>query len=387
MMQGHRGLLQLPLALGTCALLACGPAEEVRSHEVVQWGVGFEAGPLVVGFESQDMARTSQAGEPRDLTLALWYPAGAAVGEPLPLGDLYQLVVDEGQLEEARGLSPERGLPAVMTGDSAALSVAESLGALSAPTRAFRDAAPAEGSFPLLLWSSRHATILAQAPMAESLASQGFVVATAWSSDPPLVFPWEDGSEADKQATVQEHAGDLGAVLDRLQDDPRVDADGTVLLSWSYGGQSAAILQERDPRVRAVVGLDANVLPVEGEASVQIKKPLVYFIGEDLEGRGFDRLDGLSTPWVALRLPETAHGNFNALEGYLPALFGSETVFEWSQGGEVAVSGYAALTRMVGEAARTFRTDSLPSVEDLAERLVVAGYPAQVELRHSNQAR
>ena len=136
-----------------------------------------------------------------------------------------------------------------------------------------------------------------------------------------------------------------------------------------------------------MVGLDANVLPAQGDESIQIEKPLVYFVGGDVEGRGFDRLDDLSVPWVAVRLPEMAHGNFNALEGYLPALFGSDTVFEWSQGGEVAVTSYAALIRMVGEAARTFRADPVPDIAGLAERMVVAGYPAQIELRHSEQAR
>ena len=62
-----------------------------------------------------------------------------------------------------------------------------------------------------------------------------------------------------------------------------------------------------------------------------------------------------------MRFPELAHGSFNAMEGYLPAALGAETVFSWSQTGQVARDGYRALVEVVTTTAR-----ALAGLTDLA---------------------
>jgi hypothetical protein len=293
--------------------------------------------------------------------------------------DYFRSALLEGQLSETVDLEEEPAFAAAMTGSATALSPERARAGLDASVLARADAAPAPGPYPLVLWSSRHATVLAQAPLSEVLASHGFVVATVWSSSPPLAFLWEEKAREEKLATIQAHTGDLEQALRELRQDPAVDGDRVVALAWSYGGQTAARLQETDPGVRATVALDANVVPARPEESLELKRPLVYLVGRDTTGRGFDRLQRLTKPWAALRFPELAHGNFNALEGYLPAVLGTDTVYSWSLGGDVARDGYRALVRVVTTAAQALVREEPPSMLSLAESLEAAAGTTRVE--------
>lgn len=194
-MNMYRGGSQqcLPLLLVFLALLAC--SDELWS--------GLETGPHPVGFRIEDLTRTTSDGTVRRVRLALWYPRNGTGSSPVRLGDLIRLVEDEQQLPEPAGMSQPARLAFILTGDSTAIAPERARGALGMETGAERDADPAPGPFPLVLWSSRHATVLAQAPLAHVLASQGHVVATAWSSDPPLAFLWENRPVEEKLATIR----------------------------------------------------------------------------------------------------------------------------------------------------------------------------------------
>lgn len=362
------------------ALIGCGGGGTADS-DPPPWYGDFPVGDHQVGFRTTTLTRAGPEG-PRELALSVWYPAVSSPGvESLRLADYLRLVILEGQLSETEGLAEEPALAAAMTGSATALTAERSRSGLDAPTLAGADAVPSAGPYPLALWSSRHATVLAQAPIAEVLASHGFVVATVWSSEPPLAFLWEERSAEEKLATIEAHTGDLARALEELRLDPSVDGDNVVVLAWSYGGQTAARLQEREPGVRGVVALDANVLPARAEETLELKRPLVYLVGRDTSGRGFDRLEHLSEPWIAVRFEELAHGNFNALEGYLPAALGADTVYAWSRGGQVARDGYRALTEVVVTAAGMMVGEVPPLMSELAVHLEEAAGGAPIEVR------
>lgn len=315
------------------------------------WGGGLRPGPYAVGFRSRPLERPGADGEVRRLTLSVWYPAAGPAGRPVSLRQLLELALAEGQIEEAAGLGPGRALAAAMTGDSMALPLEDARSALGLPTWATWDPEPADGSFPLALWSARHATVFAQAPMSEILASHGFVVATVWSSDPPLAFVWEDHPDSVKRATIDTHTGDLEWAIESVSVDGFVDTRRIMVLAWSYGGQSAALLQERVDGVRGVVSLDANVVPARPEEELRLRRPLVWLLGADTAGRGLGSAEALEAPALLVRFPELAHGSFNAMEGFLPATLGSEAYFPWSRGGTAALSGYPVLVDVVLDAA------------------------------------
>jgi len=339
---------KLLVGLGLLACVACVQGSPPTDPAVAPWSGDFSYGAYAVGFRVVDLRRPGPEGD-REITLSVWYPvpAGSTTGEDLQIADYLRSVLREGQLSETDGLAEAPAFVAAMTGSADALSPERARRGLEERVAARSGAEPATGAFPVALWSSRHTTVLAQAPLSEVLASHGFVVATAWSSDPPLAFLWEERSAEEKLATIQAHTGDLTHALGALREDPMVDGQNVVVLSWSYGGQTAARVQESEPAVRGVIAMDANVLPARPEESLVLNRPLLYLVGRDTSGRGFDGLRGLTSTWVAVRFRELAHGNFNALEGYLPALLGTDTVYSWSRGGPVARDGYRSLVRLV----------------------------------------
>ena len=180
------------------------------------WQGELTRGPYTVGFRTESLERTTVGDASRELTLSVWYPATPGSGQSARLEDFFEVALDEGQLSETNDLPRARALVAAMTGDSAALPQGVAERALATATFANLDAEQADGRFPLALWSSRHATVLAQAPLSETLASHGIIIATVWTSDPPLAFIWEDHPENLKLETIEQQTADLEIVLSRL---------------------------------------------------------------------------------------------------------------------------------------------------------------------------
>lgn len=314
--------------------------------------------------------RTTGSGDGRAIRLSVWYPRSEdRRGRRLPVGYLFELLAAENQFPETDGMPVDRMFPAVLTGDPGALSAAQSAEGLGMATAARVGAEPAAGRFPLVLWSSRHATVLAQAPMAEALASLGLVVATVWSSEPPLAFIWETRTEADKLATIDAQVLDLEFAITELGARAWVDTSRIVVAAWSYGGQTAARVQERVAAVRGIVSLDANVVPQRPEERLSLRRPLVFLVGQDTTRRGFDRIDGLTAPVVVARLPGLTHGEFNAMEGFLPALLGADTAYAWSRTGREAREGYRSLVELVAAAVPLLLGDPGPTAAAIADRL------------------
>ena len=141
------------------------------------------------------------------------------------------------------------------------------------------------------------------------------------------------------------------------------------MLSWSYGGQTAARIQEEDERILGVVGLDAKRRPGSSRGEIAVARaPRVAARSAIRRVAGSETASTLQAPYVIVALPELAHGNFNAMEGFLPGLFGTTAVFQWSTGGDLAVSGYRALVRVAVQAVDVLTTD--PSLEDPLSELV-----------------
>lgn len=274
----------------------------------------------------------------------MWYPASGPARDPVSVADLLRLALFEDPDLEADADAVSLSL--TLTGESASIDTETARAALRSPVAATRDARPAAGPFPIVVWGVRHATVLAQAPLSQLLASRGAVVITAWSSDEPLAFVWEDVPSEDKRATIDAHAEDLAHALSVIRAEPFADTDRAVSIAWSYGGQTAAKLMTLADRVGAAVSLDANVLPDLPEESLYLRGTTVLFVGQDTTRRGLEQLAGLGRPWLRVSFADFMHGHFNAMEGYLPALLGARVGFPWSDLGPQARHGYPALATM-----------------------------------------
>lgn len=120
---------------------------------------------------------------------------------------------------------------------------------------ACRDARPAAGRFPLVIysggWYNRSADNVA---LAEHLAAHGYVVAEV----PLLGAGLWTGDLSSSPAALETQMRDLEAALGALIDKPWVDRTRVAAMGYSSGGIVALLLGGRNPLIDAVVGLDPS---------------------------------------------------------------------------------------------------------------------------------
>lgn len=331
------------------------------------WG-RLAPGPFPVGLRTSRASDSDPANRsddaPRTLEVVLWYPAASGRNRPVRFDDYVRLSIDPplafGQAVAVPATRNRRRhwLNESVTGDTTGLENVLTDRILDTPMAAVRDAEPAVGKFPAVLWSARHATPAAQAVLSEYLASHGYLVATVRGLGPLRPFPWENVPRAAKTAVLRSLVAELRRTTDWLLG--LTLADGRLAVAaWSYGGESAALLQLEEPRVRAVLSLSSSVFnwvyqgheQLDGLDPAGFNVPYVLMVeGGDTDGKPRDRppiMDRLPATGVYLRLPTLGHGNFNVLEGMIPGVAGIDRVPPWSRAGPEARTGYEAISRYV----------------------------------------
>lgn len=228
---------------------------------------GLGAGPHAVGFRVDwlvDEARSgvgSAEGDGRLLRVYTWYPAVVGTGEAMTFGDYlaprppdgprWTTIVSYLDQRDASTFARQFSPP----NDSAS----DRLGGISVPAR--RDAAIDEGRFPLVLHSlGRNDYQLESSVLWEYLASHGYVVSVV----PQLGIGNDSPTLAFEPADMELQAVDLAFALREIGGLPRVDDGSVGLIGHSSGGIAALLLAHREPRVDAIVGLDASFGTTEG---------------------------------------------------------------------------------------------------------------------------
>ena len=185
----------------------------------------LDPGPHIVGYRAYflfDKARRYGPGKaPRPILVAMWYPAMAATGEPLRYREYLALPPLEGYGDFAARL--QKFLLNTVSDDIFGEKRAD-LGAeeqafldalLARATHAYRDAPPAEGRFPVLLYHSGAAgSYEDNSALCEYLASHGYILMTSafQSPDGKHVSNNYGGPETswDDMAFLLAHAKTLG---------------------------------------------------------------------------------------------------------------------------------------------------------------------------------
>jgi hypothetical protein len=151
------------VAFGLVPVAAGAP---LQAQEAVQ---GLSPGPWPVGFTRlarTDSARPLPSGEPRPLDIGVWFPARAPGASHLTIRTYFP----------AAGTDESRAFAAFLVAHGAPDSAVTAW--LDAPMLATADPAPAGGRFPLVLVAQGNGqTVHDQAPLAEYLASHGYLVA------------------------------------------------------------------------------------------------------------------------------------------------------------------------------------------------------------------
>jgi dienelactone hydrolase len=164
---------------------------------------------------------------------------------------------------------------------------------LAADMSAVRDADPAEGTFPVLVYHSDFNRGIAEnAVFCELLASHGFVVATTHSFGPSAV------TTEPSAAALETFVGDMEFVIAALRDMEFVDPDRVGVFGYRAGGLAALLLGMRNHNVDAVLGLEAvssdqelldlaSANPFYSETHLTAPTLQAYGVTDDGRGRAF----------------------------------------------------------------------------------------------------
>jgi len=251
-------------------VLTCGmTAQTPRSIPPLLWG-DLQPGRYAVGFRvlykrdqsrkwldprNQPNSTTTDKGRP--IRISVWYPAVFAKGAvAMQYGDYFHY---EGN-NDFRELNDElekydRGSTLEDLNEVSPNGTQIFARLCATPVAAIRDARPASGRFPVVLYAGGLGSRAdANVELGEYLASHGYIVATV----PQLGPSAEESSLETTAGEAEVHVGDLEFTLKVLRDLPDVDVKNLAIAGHSAGGVAALQFAIRNPGVGVIVGLDGS---------------------------------------------------------------------------------------------------------------------------------
>ncbi|MGI9546015.1 MAG: carboxypeptidase-like regulatory domain-containing protein [Flavobacteriaceae bacterium] len=207
----------------------------------------------------------------RALELDMWYPAEHSQDQPSSFGDLFKLFEERAvrydDTEDFRGVVDELAL--FYVSELGLGNDAEQL--LSIKTNSYKDAIPISDRFPLIIYMAGFNGMgFENYKLLENLAQNGFIVVSIWSVGR---YP---GNMTNEREDMMEQVYDAEFALNYLSRDNRFDIDSknTGVLGCSWGGMSAAVLVNRNLRIKSMVSLDGTETHYFGESDTN-----AYFNG------------------------------------------------------------------------------------------------------------
>ena len=181
----------------------------------------------------------------RPVQSLVWYPAQAAGGTPMMAIDYEQTKLTEFDF------------------DASAADIAKMrkrwLGAhnavrLSQPMRALRDAPPAPGKYPVVIYApSFGGHAYENADLGEYLASHGYIVIASPSAGP------RSAQMSDDLEGLQAQAADIAFLSAYAHTLPQADSSRLAVVGMSWGGLANVFASAGSTRIKALVSLDGSV--------------------------------------------------------------------------------------------------------------------------------
>lgn len=212
-------------------------------------------GPHAVGMrtvQQYDTSRRYGQAAARPIQTAIWYPARQG-GAPMRYNDYLALFGwddDFRRTPKQQAQVVEDWLASFVGKDRAAQVAAER----GATLWAVRDARPAPGRFPVVIYSpSLSSPAFENAEMMELLASHGYIVIAS-----PALGVASRGQKFDL-AHAEAQAADIRFLIDYAGSLPQADAGRLAVVGFSFGGLANVLAAAQDERIKALVCLDGSM--------------------------------------------------------------------------------------------------------------------------------
>jgi hypothetical protein len=188
----------------------------------------------------KDPSKPSVGENARPLQTLIWYPSLIGMGEPMTVGDYTQLADTEIHFNAPDG-KENRWRSLLKTSFDIRLW-------------AVRDAKPAKGHFPVLVYASSDSSVSWEnADLCEYLASHGYVVLAS----PSMGVSTRDMT--DDLNGVNAQARDISFLVSYAKSLSGTDPSEIAVVSWSWGGISSLFAAGRDSRIDALVSMDGSM--------------------------------------------------------------------------------------------------------------------------------
>ena len=197
----------------------------------------------------------------RPIDLDIWYPSDSSAADTLLL--VHDLL---GLLEQRANYYTASNAGNGIAGQIAQLfctgfKCSDSTKLLSFKTNSFKNAAAANGNFPLIIYMTAfNGMSYENFALFEALAKKGFVVVSISSIGR---FP---GDMTMKNADLMEQVNDAVTTLHVLKQNPNIDFNKIGIVGYSWGGLAGAVLSGKIPHVKCLVSLEGSEFHHYGEA-------------------------------------------------------------------------------------------------------------------------
>lgn len=283
--------------------------------------------PYAAGFQTVSIIDTSRNYKPntdttdylhfRPIDIDVWYPADSlATDTSLLVHDLL------GLLEQRANYYTASNAGNGITGQLAqffcnGFKCSDSTKLLRFKTNTFKNAAVAQGKFPLVIYMTAfNGMSYENYSLFESLAKKGYVVVSISSIGR---FP---GDMTMKTADLMEQVNDAVIALDTLKRKFNIDLDRIGIVGYSWGGLAGAILAGKIPDVKCLVSLEGSEFH--------------HYGNEKQEDADFDAITEsddfktlmLSTPYLRLEsAPQDQTGRKDSVYRFFPKKVNNAQVF------------------------------------------------------------
>jgi hypothetical protein len=218
---------------------------------------------FVAGFKTIQTKDTSRVYKPntdtsdylhyRPIDIDIWYPAtDSSKDTPLHFRNILGLLETRANYYTASNVG--NGFAQQIAHYFAeSLKCSDSSKVLNFKTNTFKNASPAKGKYPLVIYlSAFNGMSYENFTLFEQLAQKGFVVASVSSIGR---FP---GDMTMKYEDLMEQVNDAVSTLNVLKVDGNIDFDRIGIIGYSWGGLAGSILANRIPQAACLISLDGS---------------------------------------------------------------------------------------------------------------------------------